>query len=70
MNPRFALFVVLPVLLKMHLHLTVGATGTTVSLSLPVLIVAAMVLAVAVLTWLIWRNLRGFRSSPHPRTVY
>lgn len=69
MNPRYALVVILPVLLKMHLHLTIGATGTTVSLSLPVLIIAAMILAAAVLMWLIWRNLRSFRSSPYPRTV-
>lgn len=69
MKPQFpAVFgAVLPVLL--HLHLTVAAAGVAISVSLPWFIPAALAAAVVVLAWLCWRNLRGFRSSPYPRTV-
>ena len=69
MNPRIlaAIATVFSVILKTHL--TVTAAGLTVSISLPWLILAALVLAIAVLTWMIWRRTRGFRSSPYLRTV-
>jgi hypothetical protein len=67
MNPRLAVIVVLPVLLRLHLRVT--AAGTTVAVSLPWVIpvmLGAAIIALAVLTV---RHLRGFRSSPYPRTV-
>ena len=69
MNPRLyaCLGVVLPVLLK--LHLSVAAGSLTVSLFLPAFIIGGLVLAAAVLAWMCFRSLRGFRSSPYPRTV-
>lgn len=50
-------------------HLTVNAAGLTISLSLPVALVAALITAIAVLALLIFRQLRGFRSSPYMRSV-
>ena len=67
MNPRLAAVIVLPVLL--HLHMSVTAAGTTVAVSLPVLIPAALITAAVVLLALSWRSMRGFRSSPYPRAV-
>jgi hypothetical protein len=66
-NPRLAAIVILPVLL--HLHLSVTAAGTTVAVSLPVLIPVALASAAVVLLALSWRSMRGFRSSPYPRAV-
>jgi membrane protein implicated in regulation of membrane protease activity len=66
MNPRLAAIVILPVLL--HLHLRITAAGTTVALSLPWVIPAALAATAAVLLVISWRSVRGFRSSPYPRT--
>jgi hypothetical protein len=66
-NPRLAVIVVLPVLLRLHLSVT--AAGTTVALSLPWVIPAALAVVLAVLLIVVARRLRGFRSSPFPRTV-
>ena len=65
MNPRLAALVIVPVLL--HLHLSVTAAGTTVAVSLPWVIPAALFTAAAVLFGLSWRSMRGFRSSPYFR---
>jgi hypothetical protein len=67
MNPRLLAIVILPVLL--HLHLSVTAAGTTVAVSLPVLIPVALGTAAVVLLALSWRSMRGFRSSPYMRTA-
>lgn len=67
MNPRLAVIVVLPVLLRLHLRVT--AAGTTVAVSLPWVIPVLLAAAIVVLAVLIWRHLRGFRSSPYLRTV-
>jgi hypothetical protein len=67
MNPRLAAIVILPVLL--HLHLSVTAAGTTVAVSLPVLIPVALAVTAVVLLALSWRSMRGFRSSPYMRTA-
>jgi hypothetical protein len=67
MNARLAAVVILPVLL--HLHLRVTAAGTTVAVSLPVLIPAALASAAVVLLALSWRSMRGFRSSPYMRAA-
>ena len=67
MNPRYALLAIIPVLL--HLHLSVAVAGTVVTVSVPWLLILALVAAVAVLAWLTVRQLRGFRSSPYPRTI-
>jgi len=68
MNPKaIAAIAVIPVLL--HLHLSVAVAGTVVTVSVPWVLVAGLFLAVAVLTWLVVRHLRTFRSSPYPRTV-
>ena len=64
-NPRLALIAVLPFLL--HLHLSVTAPRTTVAVSLPWVIPAALVTAAVVLLALSWRSMRGFRSSPYMR---
>jgi hypothetical protein len=66
-NARLAVIVVLPVLLRLHLSVT--AAGTTVALSLPWVVPAALATVLAVLLIVVTRRLRGFRSSPHPRTV-
>jgi hypothetical protein len=49
------------------MHLTVTALGVRVCVPVPWLILAAEVLAVAGLTWLLVRRLLAFRSSPYPR---
>lgn len=67
MSPRYALIVVLPVLLRLHLRVTTA--GTTVAVSLPWVVPVLLGAAVVVLAVLIVRHLRGFRSSPHMRTV-
>lgn len=67
MNLRYALIVIVPVLLK--LHLTIAAGGLAVTVFLPAFIIGALVVAAAFLTWMCVRSLRGFRSSPYPRTV-
>jgi hypothetical protein len=67
MNPRLAAIVILPVLLR--LHLTVTAAGTTVAVSLPVLIPVTLASAAVILLAMSWRSMRGFRSSPYMRTV-
>lgn len=67
MNPRYALIVVLPVLLRLHLRVT--AAGTTLAVSLPWVIPVLLAAAIVVLAVLTWRHLRGFRSSPCLRTV-
>jgi len=66
-NSRLAVIVVLPVLLRLHLRVT--AAGTTIALSLPWVIPAALFLAAAVLLAVSWRSMRGFRSSPYMRTA-
>lgn len=53
----------------LHLHLTVAAAGATVTVSLPWVVIAALITAIAVLAWLIVRQVRGFKSSPWPRPV-
>ena len=67
MNPRLAAIVILPVLL--HLRLSVTAAGTTVAVSLPWVIPVLLIAVLAVLLVLLARQLRGFRSSPYPRSV-
>ena len=69
MNPRALAALITGLLYMLHAHLTVTAAGVTVSVFLPWVIVAALAVAVVVLLWLCVRSLRGFRSSPHPRTV-
>jgi hypothetical protein len=66
-NPRLAVLAVIPVLL--HLHLSVAVAGTVVTVSVPWLLILALIFAAVLLAWLTARNLRGFRSSPYPRTV-
>jgi hypothetical protein len=70
MNTRAlaALFTGLLYLLHAHLTITV-AGGLTVSVFLPWVIVSALAASAAVLLWLCVRSLRGFRSSPYPRTI-
>jgi hypothetical protein len=58
---------VLAVLTKAHLAVT--AAGLTVSISVPWLILAVLVAAIAVLAVVVARSLRTFRSSPYPRHV-
>jgi membrane protein implicated in regulation of membrane protease activity len=53
----------------LRLHLSVTAAGTTVAVSLPVLIPVALFTAAVVLLALSWRSMRGFRSSPYLRTA-
>lgn len=65
MNPRYALIAVIPVLL--HLHLSVTAAGTTLAVSLPLVIPAVLFTTAVVLLALSWRSMRGFRSSPYMR---
>jgi hypothetical protein len=67
-NPKIlaAFAAVLSVVSKLHLGIRAG--GLTVPL--PVLFAAAMVLAAAVLLPLAARSLGGFRSSPYPRTTW
>ena len=65
MNARLAAIVVLPVLLRLHLHITTA--GTTVAVSLPVVIPVALGVASVALLALAWRHARGFRSSPYLR---
>ena len=67
MNPRLAVIVVLPVLLRLHLRVTTA--GTTIAVSLPWVIPVLLGAAVVVLAVLTARHLRGFRSSPCMRTV-
>jgi hypothetical protein len=67
MNPRLAVLAVIPVLL--HLHLSVAVAGTVVTVSVPWLLILALILVAVVLAWLTLRHVRGFRSSPFPRTV-
>ena len=68
MNPKtLAALAIIPVLI--HLHLSVAVAGTVVTVSVPWVLIAALAAAATVLAWLIVRNLRGFRSSPYPRTV-
>jgi hypothetical protein len=69
MSPRglAALITGLLYLLKAHLSITAG--GVTVSLFLPWVIVAALAAFAVILLWLCVRSLRGFRSSPYPRTA-
>ena len=62
-----AIGTLLSVLLKLRLSMAAG--GTTVSVPLPALLVAALVLASAAVAWMCMQALRGFRSSPYPRTV-
>jgi len=69
MSARAVTALVTGLLYLLHAHLTVTAGGVTVSLFLPWVIVAALAVAAVVLLWLCVRSLRGFRSSPHPRTV-
>lgn len=64
---RYAVLVIVPVLL--HLHLRISAAGATVALSLPWVIPVVLSAAVVLLAWACWRNLHGFRSSPYPRPV-
>jgi hypothetical protein len=64
-TPRLAAIVILPVLL--HLHLSVAVAGTTVAVSLPVLIPVALAVSAGVVLALSWRSMRGFRSSPYMR---
>ena len=67
MNARLAVLAVIPVLL--HLHLSVAVAGTVVTVSVPWLLILALIAAAAGLAWLTARRLRSFRSSPYPRTV-
>lgn len=69
MSPRIIAAIAAVLSVVTRAHLTVNAAGLTISLSLPVVIVAALATAVAVLAWLTWRQLRGFRSSPYMRTA-
>jgi membrane protein implicated in regulation of membrane protease activity len=71
MTPRLlaALGVLFTVLTRAHLSVT--AAGVTVSVWVPWLLLGAVVLALAVLSVLIWRALSGSRSHPpDPRPVY
>jgi hypothetical protein len=53
-----------------HMHVTVTALGTPVSVPVPWLILAAEVLAVTGTAWLAVRAVRGFRSSPYLRAAW
>jgi hypothetical protein len=50
-------------------RITVAVFGCAVSVPAGVLILAAELLAAAGTAWLAVRCLRGFRSSPYPRTA-
>jgi len=50
-------------------HLTVGAAGMVVSVSLPWFILTALFAASAAGLWFVFREVRGSRSSPIPRPV-
>ena len=65
MNPRLAIVVILPVLL--HLHLSVSVAGATVAVSLPWVIPVVLGAAAVILLAVSWRSMRGFRSSPYLR---
>ena len=69
MIPRLlaALLTFLSVLTRAHLSFTL--MRLTVTVSVPWAISAAFAAAVAVMVWIIWRNVAGFRSSPIPRPV-
>jgi hypothetical protein len=69
MSPRIIAAIAAVLSVVTRAHLTVNAAGLMISLSLPAVIVAALVTAIAVLALLIVRQLRGFRSSPYPRTI-
>jgi hypothetical protein len=58
LNPRLAALVLLPVL--MHLHVGISVAGTTVTLSLPVVIPLVLIAAVLLGLLLAVRNLRDY----------
>jgi hypothetical protein len=60
-----ALAALLSVLTKAHLSLTI--LHLTVTVSIPWALSAIFVTVLAVMLWIIWRNVRGFKSSPRPR---
>ena len=70
MNPRILAAIATVLSMVTKAHLTVTAIGLTVSLSIPWLLVAAMVVMAGVLALLIVRAARGFRSSPYLRPAY
>jgi ABC-type nickel/cobalt efflux system permease component RcnA len=70
MIPRLlaALAALLSVLTRAHLTLTV--IGITFTVSVPWVLSAAFLLVLAGMAWIIWRNVRGFRSSPYVRNRF
>ena len=68
MIPR--LLAVLATILSMltRAHLTFTLMHLTVTVAVPWAITAAFVTVLAVMAWIIWRNVHGFRSSPYART--
>lgn len=68
MSPQIAAIIGTVLAVLFHPHLIITSAGCAVSLSVPVLIAAVLVLAAVVLLWMLWRSLRGFRSTPYPRS--
>ena len=70
MIPR--LLVVLAAVLSAmtHMHLSLTLLGLTVTVAVPWVIFAVLATVPAVMVWIIWRNVAGFRSSPYPRTRF
>jgi len=69
MSARALAALITGLLYMVHAHLVITAGGVTVSVFLPWVVVTGLAVAAVVLLWLCVRSLRGFRSSPHPRTV-
>jgi ABC-type nickel/cobalt efflux system permease component RcnA len=53
-----------------HAHLTVTVIGLTLTVAVPWVLSVAFLLVLAGMVWIVWRNVRGFRSSPYPRARY
>jgi len=69
MTPRALAALITGLLYMVHAHLVITTGGVTVSVFLPWVIVAALAVAAVALLWLCVRSLRGFKSSPYPRTA-
>lgn len=72
MNPRLLLAVIAALLLAVscRVHVTIWLAGHPVARPPAAgFALAAIALACAVLLAMIWRQCRGFRSTPYPRAV-
>jgi hypothetical protein len=50
-----------------HMHLSLTLLGLTLTVAVPWVIVTALVAVPLIVLWIVWRNVRGFKSSPYPR---